>query len=279
VRASTATWWCALAIVLARASCAADASTTTDTRFANYAFASELGSGIYEISGSTITVYTLTPGYQLRPAEPRGGRPGIRLIFPLTVGFFDFQTTDLLHLQLPSSIGALSLEPGVELDYWMNDSWDLYPYVKGGGTFASSTQVNAVIYGAGVRSDYRFDARDGAGLWRAELTYAGVHYHGDLPNESFTRLRNGIELRRNLRWAYRDHELQVAPYAFADIYFNAPSGPASGISARTLQFQAGLMLDVIPEWQLHGMSVPRLGVGYQEAGVLSGWRLVIGDPF
>jgi len=39
----------------------------------------------------------------------------------------------------------------------------MYPYVKVGGTFASSTQINAVIYGAGIRSDYRFEAFGSAG--------------------------------------------------------------------------------------------------------------------
>ena len=274
-----ATWLCALALLLARTGHAAGTTTSTDTRFANFAFATELGSGIYSISGSTITVYTFEPGYLLRPAAPRGGRPGIRLILPLTVGFFNFQTSDLLHLELPRSIGALSLEPGVELDYRMNEAWDLYPYVKAGGTFASSAQINAVIYGAGVRSDYRFETHQGTGLWRATLAYAGVHYHGDLPNESFTRLRNGIEWRRNVGRPFHGHELQLAPYAFTDIYFNAPAGPASGISARTVQYEVGMMLDVSPKWEIHGVPLPRLGVGYREAGLLSGWRLVLGDPF
>ena len=39
-------------------SCAV-AVTTTDTRFANYAFASELGSGIYEISGRTVGAHPM----------------------------------------------------------------------------------------------------------------------------------------------------------------------------------------------------------------------------
>ena len=39
------------------------------------------------------------------------------------------------------------------------------------------------------------------------------------------------------------------------------------------------MLNVKPDWRIHGWSLPRLGVGYHVAGVLSGWRLVIGDPF
>jgi hypothetical protein len=265
----------------AGSTCAADPTPygTADTQYANFAFASEIGSGVYEISGSTITVYTFQPGYELRTAEPNGGRPGIRLIFPFTVGFFNFATTDLLHLDLPSSIGALSFEPGVELDYWLADGWDLYPYVKVGGTLASSSDVNALIYGAGLRSDYRFDALKSFGLWRATLSYAAAHYHGDVPNESFTRLRDGVELRRTLDMNWKSRALEIAPYAILDVYFNAPSGPASGIAPRTFQYELGLMIGVTPRWQIHGVPLPRLGIGYREAGVLSGWRLVLGDPF
>jgi len=277
----TATWLCALALMRAGSTGAADPSTygTADTEYANFAFASEIGSGVYEISGSTITVYTFQPGYVLRTAEPAGGRPGIQLIFPFTVGFFNFDTSDLLHLQLPNSIGALSFEPGVELDYWLNDSWDVYPYVKVGGTLASSAEVNAVIYGAGVRSDYRFDALGSFGLWRAQLAYAGAHYHGDVPNESFTRLRDGVELRRALNLTWHSRAFEVAPYAIVDVYLNAPSGPASGVSPRTFQYELGLMMGVTPRWEIHGVPLPRLGIGYREAGVLSGWRLVLGEPF
>jgi hypothetical protein len=35
---------------------------------------------------------------------------------------------------------------------------------------------------------------------------------------------------------------------------------------------------VIPEQQIHGVTMARLGIGYREAGVLSGWWLVIGEP-
>ena len=281
MRASTATWLCALALMRAASTCAVTPGTygTADTQYANFAFASEIGSGVYEISGSVITVYTFEPGYTLRTAQPRGGRPGIRLIFPFTVGFFNFDTKDLLHLQLPNSIGALSFEPGVELDYWINDSWDLYPYVKAGGTLASSAEVNAVIWGTGVRSDYRFATLGSAGLWRAQLAYAGAHYHGDVPNQSFTRLRNGAELRRNLNLTWHSRAVQLAPYAIADVYLEAPSGAASGISPRTFQYEIGLMFGVAPQWEIHGVSLPRLGIGWREAGVLSGWRLVLGDPF
>jgi len=261
----------------------AQTPTTTQSQeagFADFAFASELGSGIYSIDGRTIQVYQLPLYYRLRKAAPRGGRPGIKLIFPTTFGFFNFQPGDLLHLEIPHSVNAFSFEPGVELDYWMNDAWHLYPYVKAGGSWGSSSAIDAVIYGAGVRSDYRFEAFDSEGLWRAEPVYAAVHYRNvQLPDDYFTRLRNGVELRRSLRATWDGRKVQLAPYAYADYYFHAPEDPASGLSSRSLQFETGLMLGVKPMWQLWGLDLPRLGLGYRFAGTFSGWRLVIGDPF
>ena len=270
------------------ASCASPpcpSPSSADTGYANYAFASELGSGVYEINGSTIQVYRLVPSYRLRYAERPRARPGIRLMFPLTVGFFNFQLQDLAHLQIPTHIGALSLEPGVELDYWLNEDWHVYPYAKGGATFASSADVNAYIWDVGIHSDRRFSVFDGADLWRVDLVHAHVHYHGSfeggtaLPDDSFTRLRNGVEFRHSFGAPYRDRRFEFGIYGVGDIYLDAPQGPESGISARTLQFEGGIMFGMNPMYQWWGVPLPRIGIGYREAGTLSGWRLVLGEPF
>jgi hypothetical protein len=301
VRAILGLGLCALALLRAHAGLAAahqvpaapagcpaspcPASTGADTGYANYAFASELGSGVYEINGSTIQVYQVEPGYRLRSAEYPGDRPGIRLIFPVTVGFFNFQLQDLAHLEIPTRIGAISLEPGVELDYWLGPQWHVYPYAKAGATFASSADVNAYIWDAGVRSDYRFSLLNTTDLWRADLVHARLHYHSTLedgaalPDDSFTRLRNGVEFRRTFGAAYRERWYELGVYGVGDIYLDAPHGPQSGISARTLQFEFGLMFGLNPMYQLWGIPLPRLGIGYRDAGILSGWRLVLGEPF
>ena len=239
------------------AAAAPDATQTdADTHLANFAFASEVGSGVYEIAGQTIQVYQLRPGWRLRDADRPGKRPGLRLIFPVTLGFFNFTSQDLVHLDFPRQVGALSLEPGFELDYWLDEDWHVYPYLKGGATFASSSEGNAYIWGTGVRSDLRFSVFEGAGLWRADFTHAGVHYRNlsstgatdasgaaavPLQNDSFTRLRNGAELRHGFGAPFPGRRWEVGVYAISDIYLDAPSGPASGISARTLQFEGGVM--------------------------------------
>lgn len=268
--------------------------TDADTHLANFAFASEVGSGVYQIAGQTLQVYTLKPGWRLRDAEQPGQRPGLRLIFPMTLGFFNFKSQDLVHLDFPRQIGALSLEPGVELDYWLDEDWHVFPYLKGGATFASSPEGNAYIWGTGVRSDVRFSVFEGAGLWRAELTYAGVHFRTvssasatdasgsaavPLQNDSFTRVRNGAELRHGFGAPFRERRWELGVYGVTDIYLDAPSGPASGISARTLQFEGGVMLGLNPMYQFWGVAMPRIGISYRAAGQLSGWRLVLGEPF
>jgi hypothetical protein len=272
---------CALALVRAGTCGAQETSAPSDTQFANFAFASELGSGIYEIGGSIIQVYQLPFYYTVRPAQRPGGRPGLRIIFPTTIGFFNFQTSDIIHLDIPNNIGALSIEPGVQLDYWLKEDWHVYPYAKAGATFASSAQVNALIYGAGLASDYRFSVYDGAGLYHAELLHAGVHYYqaSEVPDDSFTRLRNGVELRHRVGRPVGNRWAELGVYAMLDIYANPPSGPASGISTRTLQGEVGIMFGANPSYQLFGLELPRLGIGYRAAGALSGWRIVFGSPF
>jgi len=272
---------CALVLVRAGVSGADEPSAPPDTQFATFAFASELGSGLYEIGGSLIQIYQLPFSYVVRPAQRPQGRPGLRIIVPTTVGFFNFQTSDLVHLDIPTSIGQLSIEPGIQLDYWLDEDWHLYPYGKAGASFASSSEVNALIFGIGMRSDYRFSVLDGAGLYRAELLHAGVHYYqgSGVPDDSFTRLRNGVELRHRVGRPVADRWAELGVYAVLDIYANPPSGPASGISTRTLQGEVGLMFGTNPTYQVLGLDVPRLGIGYRAAGSLSGWRIVFGSPF
>ena len=286
MRLPTLTGLCAAALLGAGSAHGAD----TDVSYANFAFASELGSGIYELHGHTLQVYQLQPSHWLRDTPRPGTRPGIKLIFPVTIGFFNYKSADLVHLELPTAIGAVSFEPGVQLDYWMHEDWHVYPYAKGGFTYSSTTELNALIYSLGVRSDVRFSLFDGAGMWRSELLRAGVHYtHAGttqadgsvtpLPDDAFTRWRNGVELRHVFGAPFHEHRAEAGVYGIIDIYSDAPSGPASGISTRTVQYEGGLMFGTNPTWGLWGWPLPRLGIGYRAAGALTGWRIVFGDPF
>src|SRR5262245_42819154 len=94
-------------------------ATPDDKRFASYTFAAELGSGIYQVSDRTIQVYRLPFAYELRPASAE--RPGMHLMLPVTVGFFDFEPEDVLETHIPTRIDTLSFLPGIELEYIRNE--------------------------------------------------------------------------------------------------------------------------------------------------------------
>jgi hypothetical protein len=259
--------------------------STPPPTFANYGFASELGSGVYSISGRTVQIYQIPLKFNLREASPQQAHPvQLDLLVPFTVGFFDFQTTDVTRLKVPTQVGELSVEPGVQLDYRLTEPWHLFPYVQGGGAFTASSNSNALIYHVGLRSDYRFVGNSGAVLYRADLGHAGVHYTAQVPpgisrNDSFSRLRDAVEWRRNIGWSINDRHVEISPYGIMDIYIDPPSASALGIARRAVQLETGVMFGFAPMWRIRGIPFPRLGISYRVAGEFSGWRLSIGDPF
>jgi hypothetical protein len=251
--------------------------TPNDRRFASYTFAAELGSGIYQVSDRTIQVYRLPFQRELHPVT--ADTPGVRLMLPVSIGFFDFEPQDVLETRIPTRIDTLSFLPGLELEYIRSERWRIFPYAKLGGSFASSTDVDAVLYGLGARSEYRWKWYEWDSFLHTVLALAGADFRGNLPSDSFTRLRNGVEVRRGTGQHLRARELEIGLYSVADVYFDSPEGPGSGLSTEPVQLEAGFMLGVRPMYQLGRFTLPRIGLGYQEAGDLSAVRIVIGDPF
>jgi hypothetical protein len=277
-----------LGLLFAVADCALAQTAPPSTpppSFANYGFASELGSGVYSISGRTVQIYQIPLKFNLREASPQQTYPvALDLLVPVTVGFFNFQTTDVTRFKVPTQVGEVSVEPGVQLDYRLTPMWHLYPYAKGGGAFTASSNSDALIYDFGLRSEYRFVGASGAVVYHADLGHAGVHYTAQVPpgisrNDSFSRLRDAVEWRRNIGWTIGDRHVEVSPYGIMDIYLDPPSASALGIARRAVQLETGVMFGVTPMWQIHGITLPRLGISYRVAGEFSGWRLSIGDPF
>src|SRR5207342_3237408 len=92
-----------------------EALRASEEQLVNYAYATALGSGVYDIAGRTLQIYRLPFGYTF--SEPSGKRPGVRLTLPLTVGFIDFEARDVIDTGLPENLDSMSFVPGVQLDF------------------------------------------------------------------------------------------------------------------------------------------------------------------
>lgn len=242
----------------------------------NYVFATDLGSGVYDLNGRTLQIYQLTYRKDLREATPE--KFGVRFELPVTFGFFDFKPVDVISEGVPTRVDSFSAVPGVAFDYLLRDDWHLMPYVRAGFSYASRS-VDGWLYGAGLRLQRESDWHGWDSLARSELAVAGIAYRDDIPNDEFVRLRQGFDLRRGIGWKIADREAELGVYAIFDVVLDPPTEPVASGHDQSIQAEFGFTLATRPRYRIWHFDMPRLGFGYRLAGTLSGWRFVIGQPF
>lgn len=242
----------------------------------NHAFATELGTGVYDIGGQGIFVVRVSPAHELR--EPADGRPGIRLVAPIAVGSFDFNPFEDLEADVPDRIDSFSVMPGVEFDFPQGNDWMLTPWIRAGGSF-SAGHSDGLLLGAGARLRWTGE-REGVQLDRLhELVLAAVDYRGDMPTDRFLRLRNAVDLRRTAFRISPTRRLHPGLYAIVDIVTDPPEVPLEAGEQSVVQVELGITVNADPRPRIGSWRWPRLGFGYRVAGDFSGWRIVVGAPF
>ena len=190
----------------------------------NYVFATDLGSGVYDLDGRTLQIYRFTYEKELREVDEI--TLGVRFVLPLTFGFFDFHPLDVLSEGIPTRVDSFSLVPGLELDYLLHNDWHLIPYVRGGASVASSS-VDGWLYGLGVRMERERDGAAGTASCAASSTSPGVGYRQDLRDDQFVRFRQGFNLARGIGWKIRGREVEFGMYGIFDIILDPPTAPVA----------------------------------------------------
>jgi hypothetical protein len=244
----------------------------------NYVFATDLGSGVYDLDGRTLQVYQLTYRKSLR--EATDDQLGVRFEVPVTFGFFDFTPIDVLSEGIPTRVDSFSVVPGFALDHVMENDWHFMPYARAGFSVASSS-VDGWLYGAGLRLQRRREYGAWSALVRSELAVAGVNYRADdIANDEFMRARQGFDFTRGLGWKAFGREAELGLYAIGDFVLDPPTVPLAGSRRREpVQAEFGFTFATRARIKIWRFDAPRLGFGYRFAGDLSGWRFVIGEPF
>lgn len=242
----------------------------------NYVFATDLGSGVYDLDGRTLQIYQLTYRKALREATP--DQLGVRFDVPVTLGFFDFDPVDVLEEGLPTRVDSFSVVPGITFDHVMENDWHFMPYARAGFSVASSS-VDGWLYGIGARMQRRRDLGAWSWFMRSELALAGVNYRDEIPNDQFLRVRQGFDFTRGLGWKIRGREVELGLYAIGDLILDPPNVPVADADKEPLQAEFGFTFATRARFKIWRFDAPRLGFGYRLAGDLSAWRFVIGEPF
>lgn len=242
----------------------------------NHAFATELGTGVYDMGGRNIFVIRVTPQHELRAA--REHRPGLRLVAPIAAGSFDFNPFDRIEPDVPDRVDSFSLMPGVEMDFLQDNDWVLTPWLRVGGSF-SDGQSDGLMYGVGTRLAWQGKRRAVEIQRLHELSLVSIDYAAAIPDDRFLRLRNALDLRQQSFRITPTRRLMTGLYTIVDIVPDPPDLPAEAGEQSVVQLELGITLNTEPRPRIGRWRWPRLGFGYRLAGEFSGWRIVVGAPF
>ena len=242
----------------------------------NFAFATQLGSGVYSVSGRTLQIYRLPFSHELRSTDDSDF--GIKLTLPVTFGFFDFELQDVANGAIPTDVDALSFVPGLTLSFEAQPDWLLEPYVEAGISRARDVNADAKVYAIGLASLYEFDGQGFDWLLRNDLTFAGVDLEGTAGSDRFARLQTVLTARRPFN---RESRVDYLVYVMNEFYFDQPDGPvdSAGQSGNSVQYEIGITLGTTETRRIWHVPLPRVGIGYRFGSNLDAFRIVFGAPF
>lgn len=253
--------------------------TRSEQAFINFGFATQLGSGVYSLSGRTLQVYSLPFAWDLPASD--ASRVQYRLTLPFTIGFLDFKPTDVLESGLPQHLDSFGFVPGVEADVRVRADWMLQPFVQAGIARDRSNDVDQRVYAGGLRSYYDFGG--GVTQWQqyVEVIRVLVDQVSLDSTDDFTRLRVGLTGRRPFDAAGIGQRADILGYAFVEVYTDAPAGPATrdGDPGSRPQYEVGFTLGATQDLRLWKIPIPRIGFGYRYGDGLHVYRLVLGSPY
>jgi len=266
-----------IAVLLGSASIgyADDALTRNEQRTINFAFATRLGSGIYDVDGRTVQIYRIPIAFTLMQENERG--VGVKLMLPLTFGFVDFKPTDVLGGELPESLDTTSFMPGVEVRVRVRANWHLVPFAEAGRAVERTGVASAWIFTGGLRSlvewqPGNFDIQLGNEL---AVTYANPS--GNAAHDYFSDFETAVEARHGLGVAPQGHELDLGAYLVADLYLNDTLFPLHAEKEDSgHSFETGLTFGTRKPAKLWKIPIPRIGIGYRFGPEISVFRIVLG---
>lgn len=267
-----------LASLAAEAQAAEPLSRSEETLI-NFGFATQLGSGVYSLSGRTLQVYNLPFSWDL--PQRAGSRVQWRLLLPVTIGFLDFKPVDVIDSGLPEHLDSYAIVPGVAADIRLDHGWALEPYLQAGIAHDRTSAANERVIALGLRSYYDLDR--GTTHWQQanELVHVVVDQDETHSSDDFTRLRVGLTARRPFDAYATGQRADVLGYAFVELFTDAPAGPATqdGKGGLPAQYEVGFTLGATEQMHLWKFPVPRVGFGYRFGDGLQVYRLVLGAPF
>ncbi|WP_394130970.1 hypothetical protein [Shewanella maritima] len=249
----------------------------------HYAFANYMGTGLYRTSGQNASVLNVPFSFLLDEADDHN----LYLRMPLSLGFFNYSFDDLPSGELPESVGTMTLSPGIEYHWFVNEQATLESYVDlgYGHNFTNSSSVG--IFSTGTSLVYEFEQDTYSPIWVNRLYYAAYRSSLNDSSDSFAVFQSGVDVGLGIDWQWGNQTIEPRVFVsgrwfFDTLTFINPNPNEEDISTnQTYEVGATLKFSKPLGWEVFGwdgMMVDRLGLSYQNGGGLEAWRLIFSFP-
>ncbi|TYK66199.1 hypothetical protein [Colwellia echini] len=248
----------------------------------HYAYANYLGSGIYKTTGQNATLFSLPFSFELG----KKGKMTYELRLPISLGFFDFTFSDIPNLDLPDSVGTLTISPGIGFKYQYTDNWVIESYVDGGYGLNLTTDEGVSIHSSGVSTLYYFNVKEYDSIWVNRLYYARYDGNGYEAYDTYAALQTGLDTGLPLQYQVLGYKFQPRLFAtafwyFSEVDFLTPRSLGSeGEEHVTLSnsFEFGFTLKFTETVGYSWAGIERLGLSYRFSENFSAFRLLFSFP-
>ncbi len=250
-----------------------------DQDLINWYYAATFGTGIYTAGDRTVGVLKIPVSRTLRDGDD--DQWGLRLILPVTFGFYDFSFDTVIEDGLPDRINTFSFVPGLEFEKRIVPRWLLKPYASVGAGWELGGEESAVIYDVGLRSRFRMGEHRETVLSLVNwLSLAGFYPSGG-HHEPLGMLAIGVDVEVPFGGTLfgRSFVLSILPiyyYYFRRLRFAEFDDPDNKIHE-----EGELAISVLAKqpFTVLGMNVDRVGVAVRYNPDVKGFRIFTTLPF
>ncbi len=242
---------------------------------ANYAFAAYIGSGLYGATDASLFILNVPTTFEWPD------RPDIRIRLHTSAGFFDYGRDNIKDLEVPNSIGTLTLIPGVEKTYPMGERWELIPHIDYGFAKNFSTSEEAQVYSIGVHSRFYPNTDIHDHVWVNKLLLAGSRTLSGDRQDNFFKLLTGFDYKTNQYITLKNGQAFATFYGSISWSYNGIDywDQLEGKRPKDLNYELGISLYAPKPVDLWVTEVERIGIGYQRNPFGTVIRLFAGTPF
>lgn len=245
----------------------------------NYGFATYLGSGIYTAAGRDVQVYQIPFSYQFFTLEKK--QWGLKLTLPVTVGFYDFNLSDVIDEGFPDDISTLSFVPGLQFQYSLTRHWQLLPFLDIGIAENLTNGDSSNIFSYGMRSYYEYPFDKVTFTLGNRLLFVRQKRTDNSSKSDFGTFETSLDFRFQQFPIFKKHLGDFSVYYANYQYFDSLNFlfPNDQVVKVVKQNEVGFTFGVQIKKKTKYVDIPRVGLAIRKGDGLDIYRLVFGMPF